>query len=100
MVQPVAAPGSAGREGARVGRSQEWLRLSSPTQQSVNLHTFALNTTDPELKILLLELDRACFSGSPWIGESLLKALPELPVTSAKRAKQRRARDHLVALYK
>jgi len=76
---------------------KEWLRLASSTQQSINLHTFARNTTDPELKNLLVELDRACFSGSPWKGENLLKALQELPEMPAK---ERRRRDPLVALYK
>ena len=76
------------RDDARAARAslREWLRLSSPMQQSINLHTFARNTTDADLKILLLELDRACFSGSPWMGENLLKALPELPVTLCETA--------------
>jgi hypothetical protein len=76
---------------------KEWLRLSSVPQQSINLHAFARNTTDAELRNLLLELDRACFSGSPWEGANLLKALQDLPVTSAK---ERHPRDPLVALYK
>lgn len=87
------------RDDARSARAslKEWLRLSSSSQQSINLHAFARNTTDAELRRLLLELDRACFSGSPWRGGDLLNALQELP---DMRAKERRPRDPLLALYK
>jgi hypothetical protein len=87
------------RDDARAARAclKEWLRLTSSTQQSINLHAFARRTTDPELRELLLELDRACFSGLPWKGESLLNALQELPDTPAK---ERRPPDPLLALYK
>jgi hypothetical protein len=87
------------RNDARAARAslREWLEASSPAQASISLHAFARNAADDNLQSLLLELDRACFAGSPWAGEKLLAALQELP---AKRAKPHGRGDQLMPLYK
>jgi len=87
------------RNDARAARASlmEWLKSSSPAQASISLHAFARDAADQNLQSLLLELDRACFAGSPWTGEKLLAALQELPV---KRGKPKGQGDQLLPLYK
>jgi hypothetical protein len=87
------------RNDARAARAslREWLKSSSNERASINLHAFAKAAADENLQSLLIELDRACFAGSPWAGAKLLEALQELPV---KRAKAQGTSEPLLPLYK
>ncbi len=57
---------------------------------------------DPQLTVLLRELDRACYVGEPWKGEQLLASLGALRAQNAAEAAGRRARrggEALAPLY-
>jgi hypothetical protein len=44
------------------------------------VNALARLTADPKLKLLLRELERACYVGGAWRGSALAEALVELPM--------------------
>jgi len=68
----------------------QWAAASRPGTTPTGLTEIARASADPNVSILLRELDRACFAGTPWQGEALARTLKDLPQLS-KSAPKRRA---------
>ncbi|WP_428313042.1 BatD family protein [Hydrocarboniphaga sp.] len=65
-----------------------WSRQVYGGQAPAGLNALAQKLGDPGLGSLLMQLDRACYSGAAWNGDALDKALTRLPAsTSASRAR-------------
>ncbi|MHB1590168.1 MAG: BatD family protein [Sulfuricella sp.] len=56
----------------------DWARAAWPNDPPIGLKAMAVRLDDPSLKPLLDQLDRACYAGGEWQGESLLEALKSL----------------------
>lgn len=57
-----------------------WARSAWPAQPTAGLNELSRRLGDPGLAEELRDLDRACYTGTPWLGASLLKMLPAPPV--------------------
>jgi hypothetical protein len=59
-----------------------WARIAWPEAPPLGLGALARCLNDPELETALNQLDRACYAGGAWSGQSLLEKLTSLSGTS------------------
>ena len=83
---------------AGVARRQllSWVAAQRAEGAPRGLQALARESQDPELARLLRELDRACYTQTPWRGEALAAALTRLPRPLAR---HRARREPLEPLY-
>jgi hypothetical protein len=62
-----------------------WVRAAWPAPAPAGLNALARQIEDPSLAALIRELDRVCYTGEPWRGDSLGAALTDLPRRESRR---------------
>ena len=56
----------------------EWAGALWPQEKLAGLHALAFKLDEDSVRALLKQLDRACYTASPWQGEALMEALQNL----------------------
>jgi hypothetical protein len=59
-----------------------WAQAAWPEDPPTGLGGLSKGLNDPELESRLKQLDRACYAGGEWRGETLLEKMPSLPARS------------------
>ena len=98
------------RNGAAVEARREllaWMAGAWPHTAAPGVHritpgvnALARLTPDPKLKLLLRELERACYVGGAWRGSALAEALVELPTPPGSSRSGARRTGELAPLYR
>jgi len=90
------------RHGAATEARREllaWMAAAWPPSAMPGVNALARLTADPKLKLLLRELERACYVGGAWRGSALAEALVELPMPPRDSRSSAR-RGELAPLYR
>ena len=61
----------------------DWAQLRWPLDPPVGLNALALRLNNPDIADLLRELDRCCYTDSPWRGENLARTFTHQPTADS-----------------